>query len=87
MTKLLLFGLLRQFSFVSAFLIPLIKFIVCLKFFHRQKAGGGHGRAGEDHTSLLHFTRSENESLSCPEKDYLVMLVLGLRNFLGEREG
>ena len=53
MTKLLLFGLLDCFPLFLHFLISLIKLILWLKFFHRQKAGRGHG--GQGPNGLLHF--------------------------------
>ena len=40
------FVLLDCFSFFLHFLTSLIKFILWLKFFYRQKAGGGHGVQG-----------------------------------------
>ena len=45
MTALLLFGLLC-FPFFLHFLTSLIKLILWLKFFHRRKAGRGHGGQG-----------------------------------------
>ena len=39
------------------FLTSLIKLILWLKFFYRQKAGGGHGE-GKDYRILLHFNIS-----------------------------
>ena len=43
MTKLLLFCSVWLFSLLLYFFIPLIKFILWLKFFYRQEAGGGQG--------------------------------------------
>ena len=46
MTELLLFALVWQLSLLLHFLISLIKLILWLKFFCRQKAARGHGRGG-----------------------------------------
>ena len=47
MTKLLLFCPVWLFSFASEFFFTsLITLILWLKFFYRQKTGGGHGRGG-----------------------------------------
>ena len=59
-----LFLVLDYFPLFLHFLTSLLKFILWLKLFHRQKAGRGHGggwgRRGEDHTVLLHFMANEN---------------------------
>ena len=52
MTELLLFGLIWLPSSASAF-SHFYKLILWLKFFYRQKAGGGHG--GKDYRVLLCF--------------------------------
>ena len=52
MTKLLLYSLVGLFYFVSTFFTSMIKVILWLKFFHRQKAGGGHGGQGPFHCSI-----------------------------------
>ena len=46
MTKLYYLVLLDCFPLFLHFLTSLIKLILWLKFFHRQKAGGGHGGQG-----------------------------------------
>ena len=51
MTELLLLGLLWLFSFV---LTSLIKLILWLKFFHRKKAGWGHGGQGPKGPAQFH---------------------------------
>ena len=56
MAKVLLFCLAWLFSFFSAFLTSLIKFILWLIFLYKQKAGGGHGWGsilGRPHRVLL----------------------------------
>ena len=54
MTRQVLFSLIGPFPFVLHFLTSLIKLILWLKLFHRQKAGRGYGVVGEDHSILLH---------------------------------
>ena len=56
LTKLLLFCPVSLLFSASAFSHFLIQLILWLKFFHRQKAGRGHGRGvGGDHRVLFHF--------------------------------
>ena len=55
MTKLYYLVLLDCFPLFLHFLTSLIKLILWLKFFHRQKAGGGHGGQGPLGPALFHL--------------------------------
>ena len=77
-----------MFCFLSClhFLTSLIKLILWLKFFHRQKEGWAHGRGGEgmDHGVLLHSFQWNNASwkLWCPHEEK-VLIRSGIRKSLG----
>ena len=69
MTKLLLFGFICLLSFAFVFLTSLIKFLLWLKIFYGQEAGGGDGEGvgsalGVSHRVLLCIKRKPRHKSS-----------------------
>ena len=52
------FVLFEYFPLFLHFLTSLIKLILWLKFFHRQKAGRGHGGQGPQGPAVFHLVNS-----------------------------